>query len=237
VRRLIVLAACLAAAGCGSSTKTTSTQSRAAAPPQTDTAAKTTAPGPPQACATVARPAPKPTPHLNRPAITLDAAKTYLVRVKTNCGTFTIRLDVAQAPKTAASFWALAKSGFYDHLTFHRVAQGFVIQGGDPKGNGSGGPGYTVVEPPPRSETYPRGTVAMAKTGAQPSGASGSQFFVVTAADARRSAGLTPDYAVAGKVVQGMHAIDLLERNPTQPPGDGAPQQPLVMERVTAIER
>jgi peptidyl-prolyl cis-trans isomerase B (cyclophilin B) len=159
------------------------------------------------------------------------------VRVETNCGAFTIRLDVTRAPKTTASFWSLARRGFYDDLTFQRVAQGFVVQGGDPKGDGTGGPGYTVVEPPPRSETYPRGTVAMAKTGAQPSGASGSQFFVVTAPDARTSAGLTPDYALVGKVVQGMHAIDLLERNPTQPPGDGAPQEPLVMQRLTTIER
>jgi peptidyl-prolyl cis-trans isomerase B (cyclophilin B) len=185
----------------------------------------------------VARPAPKPTPHLNAPTLALDPAKAYLVRIRTNCGTFTIRLDVARAPKTTASFWALARSGFYDRLIFHRVVQGFVVQGGDPRGDGTGGPGYTVVEPPPRSETYPRGTVAMAKTGAERPGTSGSQFFVVTAPDARTSAGLAPDYALVGKVVQGMHAVDLLERNPTQPPGDGAPQEPLVMEKVSAITR
>jgi|tagenome__1003787_1003787.scaffolds.fasta_scaffold20694201_2 peptidyl-prolyl cis-trans isomerase B (cyclophilin B) len=230
-----MLGACLAVVGCGSSTQTTSTATRST--PARTAAVTTTPPGPPASCATVARPAPKPTPHLGRPSITLDPAKTYLVRIKTNCGTFTIRLDVARAPKTTASFWALAKRGFYDHLTFHRVAQDFVVQGGDPTGTGNGGPGYTVVEPPPKSETYPRGTVAMAKTGGQPSGASGSQFFVVTAPDARTSAGLAPDYALVGTVVQGMHAIGLLERNPTQPPGDGVPQEPLVMERVTAVER
>ena len=75
----------------------------------------------------------------------------------------------------------LSARGFYNDLTFHRVAAGFVIQGGDPDGDGSGGPGYTVVEPPPRNLNYTLGTVAMAKTGTEPAGASGSQFFIVTA--------------------------------------------------------
>jgi peptidyl-prolyl cis-trans isomerase B (cyclophilin B) len=108
-------------------------------------------------------------------------------------------LDVAQSPKTSASFYSLVKSGFFDGLTFHRVAAGFVIQGGDPTGTGAGGPGYTVVEAPPKDTQYVLGDVAMAKTQAQPPGASGSQFFIVTASNATQSAGLTPDYALLGR--------------------------------------
>ncbi len=100
--------------------------------------------------------------------------------VATNCGTFAFTLDVKQSPKTSASIYYLVRRGFFDGLTFHRVAAGFVIQGGDPLGDGSGGPGYTVVEAPPQSTQYVRGVVAMAKTQTDPSGASGSQFFVVT---------------------------------------------------------
>ena len=81
----------------------------------------------------------------------------------TNCGSFTIRLDVAHSPKTAASFAWLTKKGFYDNLTFHRIAQRFVVQGGDPQGTGSGGPGYTVVEKPSEKTKYWHGVVAMAK--------------------------------------------------------------------------
>src|SRR5207244_2334132 len=88
---------------------------------------------------------------------------------------------------------------------FHRVVPQFVIQGGDPLGNGTGGPGYEVVEPPPKGTVYRRGVVAMAKTAVQPPGASGSQFFVVTAA---ADAGLPPVYAVLGRVTSGMEAVD-----------------------------
>ena len=87
-----------------------------------------------------------------------------------------------------------------------------MIQGGDPAGNGTGGPGYTVVEPPPQNTQYVRGDVAMAKTQTDPSGASGSQFFIVTAANATQSAGLTPDYALLGKVVSGLSVVNAIGR-------------------------
>jgi peptidyl-prolyl cis-trans isomerase B (cyclophilin B) len=177
----------------------------------------------------VSAPAPKAPPHLSPPHIKLDAAKTYTVTVVTNCGTFAFALDVKDAPKTSASVYSLVRRGFYDGLTFHRVAAGFVIQGGDPTGTGGGGPGYTVVEAPPRRTRYVLGTVAMAKTAAQPAGASGSQFFVVTG----RNAGLPPDYAVAGKVVSGLDAVERIGALNTNPPGDGMPVQPVVMSKVT----
>ena len=178
-------------------------------------------------------PAPKGPQHLSAPTLKLDPAKTYTVTIVTNCGKFAFALDVKGSPKTSASFYSLVKRGFFDGLTFHRVAAGFVIQGGDPNGDGSGGPGYKVVEAPPRNTEYVLGDVAMAKTQTDPSGASGSQFFVVTAANATQSAGLTPDYALAGKVVSGLDVVKAIGALPTNPPGDGTPSPAVVMSKVT----
>lgn len=220
---LVALALALAAlSGCGSSGKgPTATQGAA-------TSSTSASSGP---CQTVAQPAPKGPQHLRPPTGRLDPGKTWTATVTTNCGSFTIRLDVARAPKTAASFAGLAQSRFYDDLTFHRIATGFVIQGGDPQGDGTGGPGYTVVEKPPAHLHYTHGVVAMAKTATEPDGASGSQFFIVTAADA----GLPPQYALVGKVVQGLSVVDAIGALPLAPGSngsDGAPAQPVVIRSV-----
>jgi cyclophilin family peptidyl-prolyl cis-trans isomerase len=170
---------------------------------------------------------------LPAPHVTLDPSKTYTVTVQTNCGTFAFALDVKSSPKTSASFYYLVKHHFFDGVIFHRVATGFVIQGGDPTGTGGGGPGYTVVEPPPSNTQYVQGDVAMAKTQTEPAGASGSQFFVVTAANATQSAGLTPDYALVGKVVSGLGVVEKIGSLPTNPPQDGTPSPAVVMSSVT----
>jgi cyclophilin family peptidyl-prolyl cis-trans isomerase len=187
------------------------------------TTAATTAHAAP--CRTVPTPAPKGPQHLKVPRLRLNPAKTYTVTVLTNCGTFAFTLDVKQQPRTSASVYGLVKRGFYDHLIFHRVVAGFVIQGGDPLGNGTGGPGYTIVEAPPANATYPAGTVAMAKTQTEPNGASGSQFFVMAG-----NAGLPPQYAIAGKVVSGMSTVQTIDALPTNP--NQMPTPPVVMERV-----
>jgi len=163
-----------------------------------------------------------------RPA--LDPAKTYTVTLKTNQGTFAFDLDVKDSPNTTASFAALVKKGFFDGLTFHRIVPGFVIQGGDPNGNGTGGPGYTTVDTPPSDAKYTKGVVAMAKTGAQPPGTAGSQFFVVTGADA----GLPPDYALLGKVSSGMNVVDKIGKlgNPTTQ----LPTERVVIQKATVSE-
>lgn len=161
----------------------------------------------------------------------LDPARTYTVTVATNCGILRFTLDVRQAPRIAASFYYLVRRGFFDGLSFQRVVRGFVIQGGDPAGNGTGGPGYTVVQRPPGSLQYVRGTVAMAKTATQPAGAAGSQFFIVTAADASRSAGLTPVYALLGHMVSGLSVVARIDALPTDPAG--MPRPAVVMEHVT----
>jgi cyclophilin family peptidyl-prolyl cis-trans isomerase len=144
----------------------------------------------------------------------------------TSCGSFTIALDVARAPKTASSFAYLARQGVYNDTPFHRIVPGFVIQGGDPTGTGGGGPGYFVDEPPPRNLSYTQGIVAMAKTQAEPPGRSGSQFFVVTVPDA----GLTPDYALVGMVNSGFDVVQRIEQLGTL---SGTPRAPVVIRRVT----
>jgi peptidyl-prolyl cis-trans isomerase B (cyclophilin B) len=151
------------------------------------------------------------------------------VSLATNCGPIEIKLDVREAPRITASFAYLVKRGFYDDLTFQRVAANFVIQGGDPNGDGSGGPGYTVVEPPPKDIHYTIGTVAMAKTDTDPAGSSGSQFFIVTA----RDASLPAQYAVVGNVVGSLTGVEAISKLPTNPPQDGVPTTPVVISRAT----
>jgi cyclophilin family peptidyl-prolyl cis-trans isomerase len=193
VRRFaLAAAAVLLLAGCGSS--------KQAATTSTTTTVHGTAP---HGCVHVNQPPPG-ARRAPKPTKALDPSKTYDVVFTTNCGVFTIRLAVKQAPKTAASFANLVQRKFFDQTVFHRIAVGFVIQGGDPTASGLGGPGYTVVEKPPASTKYTLGVAAMAKSQNQPAGASGSQFFVVTAQDAQ----LPPEYALLGKVVSGLPVVE-----------------------------
>jgi peptidyl-prolyl cis-trans isomerase B (cyclophilin B) len=166
---------------------------------------------------------------LGAPKQTLKPGEKLTAVVKTSCGSFEIALDTARAPKTTNSFVFLARKGFYDGLAFHRIVPGFVIQGGDPLGNGTGGPGYSVDERPPQNLAYTRGVVAMAKTEVEPAGRSGSQFFVVTVPDA----GLSPDFALIGRVSRGMSVVDRVGRlgGPT-----GQPTQTVLIDRIS-IER
>ena len=159
--------------------------------------------------------------NMAKPKVTLSPKKTYEITMQTNCGTFTIKLDQKQSPHTAASFFYLVQKGFFDKTIFHRIVPGFVIQGGDPTGTGTGGPGYLTVDTPPKSAAYTHGVVAMAKTQTQPAGTSGSQFFIVTVPNA----GLTPDYAIIGKVVKGLDVVDKIGQL-----GDASQQPTQVVE-------
>jgi peptidyl-prolyl cis-trans isomerase B (cyclophilin B) len=161
----------------------------------------------------------------------LDADKTYVAKVATNKGDFEITLDSKQAPITGGSFKSLADKGFYDKLTFHRIVPGFVIQGGDPNGDGTGGPGYTVEEAPPRDFKYTQGVVAMAKTGSEPPGTSGSQFFVVTAADAQ----LPAEYALLGRVTKGAGVVSKIAAVKTNPSSE-KPLQPVTINSIKVSE-
>jgi peptidyl-prolyl cis-trans isomerase B (cyclophilin B) len=156
----------------------------------------------------------------------LEEGKTYRLAVRTNQGAFTIELDRETAPCTSASFVSLARKGFFNGIKFHRIVPGFVIQGGDPTGTGTGGPGYSTVDVPPEDARYTKGVVAMAKTGTDPPGTSGSQFFIVTGEDA----GLPADYAVLGKVVEG---LDVVEKIGKLGGPDERPTENVEIESVT----
>jgi peptidyl-prolyl cis-trans isomerase B (cyclophilin B) len=235
---VMLLTVAVVAGGCGSSSHSssaTSAQAASTASAPTAAATTTTSAGASK-CTTVSAPAPHGAQHLTAPTLTLDSSKTYTVTVTTNCGAFAFTLDVKQQPKTAASIYSLIKRGFYNGLIFQRVVAGFVIQGGDPLDTGAGGPGYTLVETPPKNATYGLGTVAMAKTGAQPDGASGSQFFVVTTSNPQATSQLTGQYAILGTIVSGQSVVDTIDALPTNPPaseGGGLPTPPVVMQSVT----
>jgi peptidyl-prolyl cis-trans isomerase B (cyclophilin B) len=203
--RLAPLVVLAALAGCGSGAQTSSIPSGGATTTSTTTATPTTqTTAAPAGCKAVKEPKPKPDGTLKKPSSKLDASKTWTATVTTNCGTFAFRLDVKRAPNASASIAYLASKKFFDGTVFHRIVPGFVIQGGDPTGSGTGGPGYSTVDKPPAGTSYKRGVVAMAKSGSEAPGTAGSQFFVVTGADA----GLPPDYAVAGKVTSGLAVVE-----------------------------
>jgi len=213
-----------------------------AATPATATAPTATAEEPVAAprrtkdgCAPVAAAAPRPEQRLRKPRGRLDRKDRYVATLRTNCGTIQIKLDVRDFPKTTRSFVRLARAGFYDGLSFHRIAKpggnDFVIQAGDPRGNGEGGPGYSVVERPPRDARYPFGTVAMAKAGDERSGTSGSQFFIVTG----DGAGLDPLYAIVGRVVAGRDAVRRIAAVPADPVTE-APIDPVIVRKLTIRE-
>jgi len=164
-----------------------------------------------------------------KPKQTVQRGEEVSARIETSCGDFTIALDSERAPKTVNSFVFLSEEGFYDGLPFHRIVPEFVIQGGDPLGNGTGGPGYSVDEKPPANLAYTKGIVAMAKSSAEPPGRSGSQFYVVTGADA----GLPPEYALVGKVSEGMDVVDRIGELGT---AAEKPKQTVVIEHAE-IER
>jgi peptidyl-prolyl cis-trans isomerase B (cyclophilin B) len=230
MRVLGFLSAACAATGllaCGSSSTTAGSSSSAVGHADAATASHSGFSS--AGCRRVAAPPLKGVQHIRSPTLKLDVSKRYVVTLATSCGPIAIQLAVKQAPRTTASFAYLVKRGFYDALTFHRVAAGFVIQGGDPNGDGSGGPGYSIVERPPASLRYVRGTVAMAKTTADPPGASGSQFFIVTAPQAP----LPPQYALVGRVVGSMAGVNAISKVPTSPAQDGTPTSPVVIVQAT----
>jgi peptidyl-prolyl cis-trans isomerase B (cyclophilin B) len=182
-------------------------------------------------CEVVAAPEGRDSPRLSRPRTRLRSGQTYVATVATSCGEFETTLDPRRAPRTGGSFLSLARRGFYDGTTFHRIVPGFVIQGGDPEGTGTGGPGYSVVEAPPESLSYVKGVVAMAKTGMERPGTSGSQFFVVTGEDAQ----LPPEYALLGRVTAGLGVVDRIGVVPVGP--DEKPIEPVVIQSVTVRAR
>jgi len=179
-------------------------------------------------CKQVEAPSPKKV-SFKAPKQTVKKGEELTATVRTSCGTFEIALDSRRAPKTVNSFVFLSEEGFYDGLAFHRVVPEFVIQGGDPLGTGTGGPGYSVDEKPPANLAYTKGVVAMAKSPAEPPGRSGSQFFVVLGADA----GLPPEYALLGRVDEGIGTVERIGKLGTP---QEKPKQVVLIEKIS-IER
>jgi cyclophilin family peptidyl-prolyl cis-trans isomerase len=221
---ILVLLLGLVAAGCGTSgDEGTATQ--------TETLTEATGSSGTAECTDAEVPPAREDGGATEPKERLDPEKTYNLVVKTNCGTFTITLDQAGAPATSASLVSLSRNDFFNETIFHRIVPGFVIQGGDPTQTGSGGPGYKTVDKPAADATYAKGVVAMAKSGAEEPGTSGSQFFVVTGADV----GLPPDYAVVGTVSSGLDVVELI--GTLGDPATEQPTQPVVVESVTVEEQ
>lgn len=162
-------------------------------------------------------------PRFEAPAQVLDDAEAHHARLVTSCGEVSVRLLTSEAPFTANNFAFLAQQGFYDATIVHRVVPGFVVQMGDPEGNGTGGPGYRFVDELDAAQRrgYPRGTVAMANAGPD---TNGSQFFVCL-----DDVGLPPQYSVFGEVTDGMEAIDRIAALPLD---SETPRQTCYLERV-----
>jgi cyclophilin family peptidyl-prolyl cis-trans isomerase len=165
----------------------------------------------------------------------IDAAtKKYTATIKTNMGDIVVNLDAAQAPNTVNSFVFLAQKKFFDGITFHRIVKNFVIQGGDPTGNGSGGPGYTTKDEP-NQVSNKRGTIAMAKA----AGAKefGSQFFINVKDNPSLDYTSPGDkFYPFGQVADdaSMKVVDAIQNLPTDP--SGKPATPVVIQTVTIAE-
>jgi peptidyl-prolyl cis-trans isomerase B (cyclophilin B) len=233
---VMVLAAC-GSSNSGTKSVTASSSEKASGASGTPAAQPAASSVETPGCRHVPAPASRAGEQASKPTGQLDPARSYTVRLATNCGPIVIQLAVKEAPKTTASFAHLVQIGYYNDLTFHRVVAGFVIQGGDPNGNGSGGPSWEVVEPPPANLRYTKGVVAMAKGGSAPSGASSSQFFIVTGSNAN----LPPVYALAGHVISGESAAEAIAHVPTEASPEGGeaskPRVPIVIERATLSVR
>ena len=162
------------------------------------------------------------------PPLTIDQNATYTANLCTSEGAITLSLDAKTAPVATNNFVFLAKHGFYDGLTFHRAAKKFVIQGGDPKGDGSGGPGYSVKGEVP-TDHYAVGALAAAKSPTDAAGAFGSQFFIVTGAG---GATLPNDYARFGAVTSGIDVARKIEGF-APASGDGTPTKAVKIIKIT----
>ncbi|MBN1263098.1 MAG: peptidylprolyl isomerase [Candidatus Pacebacteria bacterium] len=160
----------------------------------------------------------------------IDQAKKYQAVLTTSEGQVKIDLFTDQTPITANNFISLARKGFYNGTIFHRVIKDFMIQGGDPQGDGSGGPGYRFDDEPFESE-YTRGTLAMANAGPN---TNGSQFFII-----HQDYPLPKNYVIFGRVAEGMEVVDRIAEAPTKPSPSGEnsiPVNPITVRTIEIIE-
>jgi cyclophilin family peptidyl-prolyl cis-trans isomerase len=162
-----------------------------------------------------------------QPPTCIDPAKRYTAEMVTTKGTIRIALDPIVAPNTVNSFVFLARYHYYDGIVFHRVIPGFVLQGGDPTGTGTGGPGYRFDDELPKPGRYELGSLAMANAGPN---TNGSQFFIISGPSGVR---LPPQYSLFGKVVAGLDVVAAIDAVGTR---SGSPTEQVVIESVTVSE-
>ena len=162
------------------------------------------------------------------PAMTLDDSKSYSATIKTNHGDINVELFSADVPVTVNNFVFLAKEGFYKNGQFHRVIKDFMIQGGCPTGDGTGGPGYRFQDEPV-TRSYVKGTLAMANAGPN---TNGSQFFIVHGADV----GLPPNYTIFGNVTSGIDVLDAIATSPVTTGRSGEPSTPTTALEINDVE-
>jgi cyclophilin family peptidyl-prolyl cis-trans isomerase len=167
------------------------------------------------------------------PLMTINPNSTYTATLITSLGNITIELFASEAPMTVNNFVFLAREGFYNGVTFHRVMKDFMIQTGDPLGDGTGGPGYQFDDEPV-NRSYTPGIVAMANGGPD---TNGSQFFIVQG----QNVNLQPNYTIFGQVTDGMTVVDEIANVPVQPsplaPDEiSSPVEPVILERVEITE-
>lgn len=165
------------------------------------------------------------------PESTIDAAKKYSALIETSCGPITVELNPTAAPIATNNFVSLARKGFYDDLCIDRAAKDFVVQGGSPKCDQQGGPGYTVKGEVP-TDNYPVGSLAAAKGGSDAPGTMGSQFFIVTGPN---GATLPNDYARFGTVTSGIEVAQAIEKLAPES-GDGKPTEKVTINKITVTE-
>ncbi len=162
------------------------------------------------------------------PAMTLDDSKSYSATIKTNHGDINVELFSTDVPVTVNNFVFLAKEGFYKNGQFHRVIKDFMIQGGCPTGDGTGGPGYRFQDEPV-TRSYVKGTLAMANAGPN---TNGSQFFIVHGADV----GLPPNYTIFGNVTSGIDVLDAIATSPVTTGRSGEPSTPTTALEINDVE-
>jgi len=161
------------------------------------------------------------------PPMCIDPEKRYTAEMVTSKGTMRIALDPVGAPQTVNNFVFLARYHYYEGIFFHRVIPGFVLQGGDPTGTGTGGPGYRFADELPKPGRYELGSLAMANAGPD---TNGSQFFVISGPDGVR---LPPQYSLFGKVVSGLDVVSAIDDIGTR---QGTPSERVTIESVTITE-
>ncbi len=166
----------------------------------------------------------------NPPGLILDPSMRYTATIKTSQGDMALELFPAEAPRAVNNFVFLARDGFYEGNCFHRVIKDFMIQGGCPKGDGTGGPGYRFPDEEVK-RSYVKGTLAMANAGPD---TNGSQFFIVHG----QQVGLPPSYTIFGKLLTGEDILDTLATSPVAPGGEGSrPAQRLEIQSIEITEQ